>query len=164
MRRLEKAKTKSEIWILPILQPFVEGRYFHDYFPAEAHRLRLHYYKSYLYHHPWLWTGPLDRYVYHQQTCVWSMMSISKDYLEKDSAMAIDMETATILPSVSLNLKSLPALPLLQSGSPMIPEGVKQSWGYQSIEWLCRTSSEDWDISATDNSDKQTVKHLRFLV
>ena len=158
-----KKKNKLGDFILPLAGIRGEGTS-NDYFPPEVPALPAFnlqraisstirdYKKDY-------WTGT----VYTTNRRVWEHDEKFKKYLKKIRAMAIDMETATLLTVGFANQIPVGAL-LLVTDQPMIPQGVKTT---ESDSLVTKSFVEDHikigiDALKEIKNDGKSVRHLRF--
>ncbi len=105
------------------------------------------------------WTGTC----YTTNRRVWEHDQDFKDYLKKVRAMAIDMETATVLTVGFYNHIPTGAL-LLVSDQPMIPEGVKTEESDKKVttEYVDRHLKIGIDSLKQLINNGLTVRHLKF--
>jgi len=158
-----KKKNKLGDFILPLAGIRGEGTS-NDYFPTEVPALPAFnlqraisstirdYQKDY-------WTGT----VYTTNRRVWEHDDKFKKYLKTIRAMAIDMETATLLSVGFANHIPVGAL-LLVTDQPMIPQGVKTT---ESDKKVTKNFVEDHikigiDALKEIKDDGKSVRHLRF--
>lgn len=107
------------------------------------------------------WTGT----VYTTNRRVWEHDAKFKDYLRTTRAMAIDMETATIL-SVGFHNHIPSGALLLVTDQPMIPDGVKTEASDKKVttDYVDTQIKIGIDALLQIMNDGLTVKHLRFDV
>jgi len=107
------------------------------------------------------WTGT----VYTTNRRVWEHDTAFKDYLRTTRAMAIDMETATIL-SVGFHNHIPSGALLLVTDQPMIPDGVKTEASDKKVttDYVDTQIKIGIDALLQIKNDGLTVKHLRFDV
>lgn len=158
-----KKKNQLGDFVLPLAGIRGEGTS-NDYFPAEVPALPAFnlqraisstirdYKKDY-------WTGT----VYTTNRRVWEHDEKFKKYLKSIRAMAIDMETATLLSVGFANQIPVGAL-LLVTDQPMIPQGVKTS---KSDKLVTQNFVEDHikigiDALMEIKEGGKSVRHLRF--
>ena len=105
------------------------------------------------------WTGT----VYTTNKRVWEHRKDFKKYLAELSALAIDMETATIFIASFKNRIPAGAL-LLVSDMPMVPEGVKTEESDKKVteEFLVTHLKIGIDSLKKLITNAQTVRHLKF--
>jgi AMP nucleosidase len=149
--------------ILPIAAIRGEGTS-NDYFPPEvpalpAFALQKAISTTIRDHGSDYWTGT----VYTTNRRVWEHDEEFKRYLARIRAMAIDMETATVLSTGFFNEIPTGAL-LLVSDQPMTPEGVKTAESDRSVDASHVDRHVRIGIDALHQLIHQgiTVKHLRF--
>ncbi len=158
-----KKKNKLGDLILPIAAIRGEGTS-NDYFPAEVPALPSFALQKAIsttirdYDLDY-WTGT----VYTTNRRVWEHDEEFKEYLERVSAMAIDMETATIFSVGFYNSIPTGAL-LLVSDQPMTPEGVKTAESDQKVTSNFVNNHIDIGIDSLKQliNNGQTVRHLKF--
>ena len=158
-----KKKNKIGDFILPIAGIRGEGTS-NDYFPEEvpalpAFNLQRAISSTIRDHQKDYWTGT----VYTTNRRVWEHDDKFKKYLKKIRAMAIDMETATLLSVGFANQIPVGAL-LLVTDQPMIPEGVKTT---KSDSLVTKNFVADHirigiDALKEIKEDGKSVRHLRF--
>lgn len=158
-----KKKNKVGDLILPIAAIRGEGTS-NDYFPPEVPALPAFALekaisttirdKGFDY-----WTGTC----YTTNRRVWEHDTQFKNYLKTIRAMAIDMETATILTTGFYNRIPTGAL-LLVSDQPMIPEGVKTAESDKNVTSGFVEKHLEIGIDSLKQliNNGNTVKHLRF--
>ena len=158
-------KKKSEVgdFILPLAGIRGEGTS-NDYFPPEVPALPAFtlqravsstirdFNKDY-------WTGT----VYTTNRRVWEFDEDFKAYLKRIRALAIDMETATLLSVGFANHIPVGAL-LLVTDQPMIPEGVKTDVGDAKVTAQFVDDHIKIGMAALKEikEDGRSVRHLRF--
>ena len=158
-------KRKSEVgdFILPLAGIRGEGTS-NDYFPPEGPALPAFtlqravsstirdYNKDY-------WTGT----VYTTNRRVWEFDDAFKTYLKTIRAIAIDMETATLLSVGFANHIPVGAL-LLVTDQPMVPEGVKTDVGDAKVtaNYVDEHIKIGIDALKEIREDGRSVRHLRF--
>jgi AMP nucleosidase len=105
------------------------------------------------------WTGT----VYTTNRRVWEHDSVFKEYLKKTRAYAIDMETATLF-TVGFHNKIPTGALLLNSDSPMTPEGVKTLKKDEINSRKFDKKHIEIGISSLKKllDNAETVRHLKF--
>ena len=105
------------------------------------------------------WTGT----VYTTNRRVWEYDSVFKEYLKKTRAYAIDMETATLF-TVGFHNKIPTGALLLNSDSPMTPEGVKTLKKDEINSRKFDKKHIEIGISSLKKllDNAETVRHLKF--
>jgi AMP nucleosidase len=158
-------KKKNEIgdFVLPIAGIRGEGTS-NDYFPPEvpalpAFTLQRAISSTIRDHGFDYWTGT----VYTTNRRVWEHDEAFKAYLRRIRAMAIDMETATLLSVGFANRIPTGAL-LLVSDQPMIPQGVKTSESDRKVSSQFVEPHIRIGIDALKEirNDGRSVRHLRW--
>jgi AMP nucleosidase len=158
-----KAKNKIGDLILPIAAIRGEGTS-NDYFPPEvpslpAFSLQKAVSTAIRNHGRDYWTGT----VYTTNRRVWEHDNEFKDYLRRIRAMAVDMETATILSTGFFNDIPTAAL-LLVSDQPMTPEGVKTAESDEKVnnDFVDEHLRIGVDALRELIDNGLTIQHLRY--
>ncbi|MEY3398819.1 MAG: hypothetical protein RL220_1413 [Bacteroidota bacterium] len=158
-----KKKNKIGDMVLPIAAIRGEGTS-NDYFPPEvpalpAFTLQRAVSSTIRDHGLDYWTGT----VYTTNRRVWEHDEEFKEYLRKIRAMAIDMETATLL-SVGFSNKIPTGALLLVSDQPMIPQGVKTSESDNKVtsEFVDQHIRIGVDALNEIREEGRSVRHLKW--
>lgn len=158
-----KRTTEIGHFILPIAAIRGEGTS-NDYFPAEVPALpsfKLHKFVSdkIVDHHLDYRTGV----IYTTNRRVWEWDQKFKDYLSTLSAIAIDMETATVFVVGHANEISRGAL-LLVSDMPLMPEGIKTEESDKKVTQKYRELHLQIGIEAMSELGLkgEPIKHFRY--